>query len=147
MLPTTIRRKNYATPSIFDDYFNDSFLNRAYSSNGLQASSSTAAVNVEETEKDYRIELAAPGVNKEDLKVSVKEGILTISYEKKEENEEEKNNYTRREFSYNSFSRSFSLPDETDAENVVAKHKNGILTVSVPKVEVKVQPTKEVKIS
>ena len=105
------------------------------------------AVNVEETEKEYRIEVAAPGLEKDNLKVSVDEGVLTISAERKTEEKEEKNNFIRREFGYTSFRRSFTLPEETNTEKIAAKHNNGVLTITVPKAEVKVQPAKEVKIS
>jgi HSP20 family protein len=147
MLPSLIRRSRYTTPGILDDFFTGSFLPGYFSSDNTEARTSSPAVNVEETEKEYRIEVAAPGLNKDDLKVSVDDGILTISSEKKVENKEEKNNFIRREFGYTSFSRSFSLPEETDLDQVSAKHKNGILTISVPKAEVKIKAQKEIRIS
>lgn len=147
MLPTIIRKRNYTTPSIFDEFFNDSYLPRFFKFNTNSNDSYCPAVNVEETEKEYRIEVAAPGLDKGDMNVSVNDGVLTIKAEKKVENEENKDNYIRREFGYTSFSRSFTLPEEIDAEKISAKHKNGVLHVTLPKSEVKVTPAKEVKIS
>lgn len=147
MLPTIIRKRNYTTPSIFDEFFTDSYLPRFFEIGAKPNGSNSPAVNVEETDKEYRIEVAAPGLEKEDMKVSVDDGVLTIKAEKKLESEEKNDNYIRREFGYNSFSRSFTLPEEVDAEKISAKHKNGVLNVTLPKAEVKVTPTKEVKIS
>jgi HSP20 family protein len=147
MLPTIVRKRNYAVPGIFDGFFNDSYLPRFFEWEGNSEKTYTPAVNVEETEKEYRIEVAAPGLEKEDLKVSVNDGVLTITSEKKIENEEKKENYIRREFGYTSFCRSFTLPEEVDTEKINAKHKNGVLNVHIPKTEVKVSPVKEVKIS
>ncbi len=143
MLPTIVRRKNYAVPSIFDSFFNDTYLPRFFESENQ----TLPAVNVEETEKEYRIEVAAPGLEKEDLKVSVNDGVLTISSEKKVEKEEKKDNYLRREFGYTSFCRSFTLPEEVDSDKISAKHKNGVLNIHIPKSGEKVSTVKEVKIS
>jgi HSP20 family protein len=146
MLPTLVRRRNYAVPGIFDSFFSDSYLPKFFDGDWGFDKSSLPAVNVEETDKEYRIEVAAPGLEKEDLKVSVDDGVLTITSEKKTENEEKKDNYIRREFGYTSFCRSFTLPEEADAEKINAKHKNGVLNIHIPKTEVKVSQAKEVKI-
>jgi len=147
MLPTIIRRRNYSSPSIFDDFFNDSYLPGFYNWDNSKKNGSVPAVNVEENDKEYRIEVAAPGLGREDMKVSIDDGVLTISSEKKVENEDNRDNYLRREFGYTSFSRSFTLPEEVNTEKINAKHKNGILHVYLPKEEVKVSPAKEIKIS
>jgi HSP20 family protein len=147
MLPTIVRRRNYAVPSIFGSIFNDNYLPHMFDSDINTNSSLIPAVNVEEDEKEYRIEVAAPGLEKEDLKVVLNNGVLTISSEKKVEKEDKKDNYIRREFGYSSFSRSFTLPEEVDAEKINAKHKNGVLNISIPKAEMKVSQTKEFKIS
>jgi HSP20 family protein len=147
MLPTLVRRRNYAVPGIFDSFFNDSYLPRFFDWEGSAEKSYVPAVNVEETEKEYRIEVAAPGLEKDDIKVSVDNGVLTITSEKKTENEEKKDTYIRREFGYTSFCRSFTLPEEVDSEKISAKHKNGVLNIHIPKTEVKVSQVKEVKIS
>jgi HSP20 family protein len=147
MLPTIVRKRNYSSPSIFDDLFSDQFIPRFLSLENGSGRSALPAVNVEETDKEYRIEVAAPGLEKDDIKLSLNDGVLTISSEKKMEQEDKNDNYIRREFSYSSFSRSFTLPEEVDADKIVAKHKNGVLDVHLPKTEVKVSPTKEIKIS
>ena len=93
------------------------------------------AVNVKENEKNYEIEVAAPGMKKEDFNIAVDNGILTISAESKEEKEQKEDNYTRREFSYSSFSRSFSLPQNVDEDNIKAKYENGVLYLTISKIE------------
>lgn len=106
------------------------------------------SVNINETEKEFKLEMAAPGLERKDFKVQVDNGVLSISSEKKQESKEEKKNYTRREYSYNSFSRSFVLPDNCLPDNIDAKYENGILHISVPKKEVTVsKPAKEIKVS
>ena len=94
---------------------------------------SVPAVNVVENDKNFELEVAVPGMKKEDFKVEVKDGILMISAESKREEEEKKNNYTRREFSYSSFSRSFTLPENVNADTIVANYKDGILKLNMPK--------------
>jgi HSP20 family protein len=91
------------------------------------------AVNIKDNPKSFDLELAVPGFKKEDLKVKVDGDVLTISSEKKKDSEEDKNGYTRREFSYSSFQRSFQLPANTDADNVKANFVDGILNLSIPK--------------
>lgn len=93
------------------------------------------SANVDETEKEYTIELAIPGIRKDDLNVELRRNVLTISSEKKEEKEEkdEKKNYLRKEFSYQSFKRSFTLPDSADENNVKASYNDGILHIEVGK--------------
>ena len=147
MLPTIIRRSNYAAPSIFEEFFNNNFPPRFFDGDNWSTNSKVPAVNVEEDEKEYRIEVAAPGLEKEDLKVSVNDGVLTISSEKKVEKEDKKDSYIRREFGYTSFCRSFTLTDEVDPDKISAKHKNGVLHVNIPKTETKVIPSKDIKIS
>lgn len=104
--------------------------------------------NIAENEKDYKIEVAAPGLEKKDFKVQVENGILTVSGEKEEEDKEERKNYKRREFSYRSFSRSFTLPENSLPDKIEAKYDNGILTLSLPKKEIEVsKPVKQIKVS
>lgn len=91
------------------------------------------AVNVKDNTKTFELELAVPGYKKDDLKVHVDEGMVTISSEKKKESEEDKNGYKRREFSYTSFQRSFQLPENTDGDKVTANYVDGILKISIPK--------------
>ncbi len=97
------------------------------------------AVNVNETDKNYEIELAAPGRSKKDFSISADNGILTISSEQKEEKEQQEKEYTRKEFSYSSFTRSFTLPENANEEEIKANYADGILKVEVAK-KVVIQP-------
>jgi HSP20 family protein len=148
MLPNVLSRKNNTVPRNFvDEFFNDAFLPRFFDwTNNIQNTSSPA-VNVEETDKEYLIDVAAPGLDKKDFKLSLDENVLTISSQKEQSNEEKKDGYLRREFNYSSFSRSFTLPENTDAAQIKASHKNGVLTISIPKQEEKAKVSKEIKIA
>jgi HSP20 family protein len=96
-------------------------------------------VNVAEDDKAYRIEVAVPGLSKKDVRIDLEDQVLTISSEKKEEKEDKKTNYMRREFSHNAFKRSFELPDTVDQDNIVARHESGVVTIHLPKKEEMVQ--------
>jgi len=106
------------------------------------------AVNIKDTGKSFQMELAVPGYKKEDLKVHVESNLLTVSAETKKESDEEKNGYTRREFSYRSFERSFQLPDHADGDNVKASCTDGVLKLAIPKTKAMPEKRgKEVKIA
>ncbi|OFY87409.1 MAG: hypothetical protein A3F72_04195 [Bacteroidetes bacterium RIFCSPLOWO2_12_FULL_35_15] len=127
-------------PNVFD--LDEDLLN--FSGRSLMIPSA----NIIESEKDFRIELAAPGLERKDFKVEVDNGILTITGEKEEEEKEEKGNYRRREYSYNSFNRSFALPENSLPDKIEAKYDNGILHVMLPKREATISKTvKEIKVS
>lgn len=115
-------------PVLSDFFDNDRFFDADW-----LRKQSVPAVNVKETEKSFEIELAAPGLTKKDFEISVDNGMLTISSEKKEEKEEKEKNYTRKEFSYSSFSRSFTLPENVNEEDVKAYYEDGILKLHVAK--------------
>jgi HSP20 family protein len=103
--------------------------------------------NIVENDKDFRIELAAPGLERKDFKVEINNGILSISAEKEEEKKEDRKNYKRREFSYNSFSRSFVLPENSLVDKIDAKYEDGILRILLPKKEVTLsKPAKQIKV-
>jgi HSP20 family protein len=129
---------NVWLPSIFEDFFNDDFL-------GVPVSRqfATPAVNIKETEKDYDIQIAAPGMTKDDFKLNINENNeLVISLEKNE-NKEEKNDknekngtWLRREFSYASYSQSFVIPEDVEVEKIAAKMEHGVLNIQLPKKEV-----------
>jgi HSP20 family protein len=91
------------------------------------------AVNIKETENSFILELGAPGYEKEDFKIEVENGLLSIQAEKKQETKEEKDNYSRKEFSYQSFQRSFNLSEQIDEEDIKANYKNGILYIELGK--------------
>ncbi len=131
-----VKRSNWLSPftnSFLSEFFNtDTLLN-----NDLAVFERMPAVNVIETEKSYNMEIAVPGMKKEDFHVEIVNGMLSVSAEKKLEKEEKEKNYTRREFSCESFSRMFSLPDDVKDGNIEAEYKNGILYLVVPKKEIK----------
>ncbi|MEN6456991.1 MAG: Hsp20/alpha crystallin family protein [Prolixibacteraceae bacterium] len=131
MLPLVRSRRN--TPSLFDDFFGSNFWNDLYEKSGFKA---TPGVNVYEGKDNYEIEVAAPGLEKKDFHIDVKDSVLTVSSEKKEEREKkEGNKVVFSEFNYTSFSRSFQLPDGIDINKISASHQNGILKVTLPKRE------------
>ena len=106
------------------------------------------AVNIKDTGKSFHVELAVPGYKKEDLKVHSESGVLTVSAEAKKESEEEKNGYSRREFTSRSFERSFQLPDHADADNVKANYTDGVLKLAIPKTKAMPEKRgKEIKIA
>ena len=123
-------------PAYWDDFFNDRFFNQLNSRNGKMDS---PAVNITEDDKGYTIEVAAPGIDRKDFNLEIEDDVLTISTELKENKEEDKQNFLRREFNYRSFKRSFELPETIDQEEIKAKHNAGILTLSLPKKEEELQ--------
>ena len=106
------------------------------------------AVNIREDEKKFTLDLAIPGIDKKDLKIDINDDLLTISSETKNESEESKEGYKRKEFSYSSFCRSFQIPENINRDKIEANYKDGILSVVLPKVdEEKSKITRQVKIS
>jgi HSP20 family protein len=97
---------------------------------------SMPAVNVVENDDNYVMEVAAPGMKKENFNIEVKEGMIVISAENKQEEEKKDDNFTRREFSYSKFTRSFRLPENVNADNIAAHYEDGILKLNLPKKEV-----------
>ena len=107
----------------------------------------TPAVNIIEGEKDFKVEVAAPGLCKDNFRVHVEKNVLEISGEKTDEQETQDKKYLRKEFSYSEFSRTFSLPSSVDVEKINATHKDGVLTVEIPKRdEAIVKPRKQISI-
>lgn len=142
MLPTVFSRKYF--PMYSNNLFNTDFMSEFMKEDHKKSS---PMVNVIENEKEYTLEVAAPGMNKKDFKIELNNNILNISSEKKEEKESKKENFMRREFSYSTFCRSFELPEEVDAENIKAKYEDGILTIGIPKQEVMVKKAREINIA
>lgn len=127
--------------SFFDEFFNElpalgKTVNNLFS----------PAVNIVETPEAYHLELNVPGRNKEDFNISVDKGILSISYEKKEEEKKEDVKVVRREFSYQSFKRSFTIDEKINAEAIQAKYENGLLKLLLPKKAEQQQPVKTINI-
>lgn len=126
-----------------DNFFNDFFNLPSVWTNPSRDVISLPAANVHDTPNAYQLEINAPGRNKEDFKLNVEKDLLTVSYEKKEENKVETDNTIRREFSFNSFTRSFSLDEKIDVANIQAKYENGILKIELPKkAQLKEEPKK-----
>jgi HSP20 family protein len=139
---TPMMRTNNWIPAVFNDFFDTDYMPRA--------NSTAPAINVKETDKAYVVELAAPGMKKEDFNVHINdEGNLIVKMEKKQENKEEDKSarYLRREFSYSKFEQTLLLPDDVKKEDITAKVEHGVLTVELPKVvEEKVKVSRQIDI-
>jgi HSP20 family protein len=114
-------------PDFLDNNFDFSSINRL----GVTVPS----VNVTETAKEYKLEVAAPGLERKNFKIEVENHTLCVSAEKEEEKKEKEGEFTRREYSFNSFSRSFTLPEDVRENDIDAKYENGVLKVLVPKLK------------
>jgi HSP20 family protein len=135
-------------PRLFDRFFEGDLFdwsNRNFS----DTNTTLPSVNIKESPEAFDVEVAAPGFSKDEFKIELNNDLLTISSEKQLENEtQEGENFTRREFSYQSFSRSFTLPHTVNSDRIGAKYENGILRVSIPKKEeAKPKPAKQIQIS
>ena len=133
MMP--IRRTQSWVPSIFNDFFDNDWM--------VKANATAPAINVIETEKEYKVEVAAPGMTKEDFNIHInEENDLVISMEKKAENTEEKKEgrYLRREFSYTKFQQTLILPDDVHKNKIDAKVNDGVLKIELPKVAPEEKP-------
>jgi HSP20 family protein len=143
MLPSL--RTRTVWPGLVEEFFNSDLFPKFVDTETRQ---SLPAVNIAESKEDYKIEVAAPGLNKDDFKISLENNVLTVSSEKEEKYEEKDEKVMRREFSYYSFSRSFALPQTINPEKIRATHKDGILQVVIPKKEeAREKPSREIKIS
>lgn len=114
--------------SMLSDFFDDDAL-----FNSPMTRRSMPSVNIKETEKNYELEMAAPGYSKKDFNISIDNNMLTVSAERKQEQEKKADHYTRREFGYESFSRSFNLPANTNEEDISARYEDGILKLTINK--------------
>ncbi len=134
-------RNSMFMPAIFDEILNNV---RQYEDKVFTA----PAFNVKETEKEFVIEAAVPGLDKKDFKIDLKDRLLTISAEKEmKEETNESENYYRREFCYGTFSKSYQLPENVSEEKITANYENGILIVKIPKAEEKEKLSKLIKIN
>ena len=128
MLPVMFR--NNWMPTVFEDFLNSDFMPRT--------SSTAPAVNVKESETEYVMEVAAPGIKKEYCRVGINdEGNLTVAIENKVEHkhDDKQHHYLRREFSYTNYEQNYTLPDDVERDKISAKVEDGILTVTMPKVQ------------
>lgn len=129
MMP--VKRSQNWLPGIFNDFFGNEWMEKV--------NTNSPAINILETENEYKVEVAAPGLTKDDFKISLGEdNELTVSMEKKQEHNNEKKNgrYLRREFSYTQFRQTMILPDNIDKDKIEAKVEHGILNISIPKKEI-----------
>lgn len=135
---------NRTYPNFMDDFLGMDHYPVRYRNNGFK---SLPAVNISEGENEFTIEVAAPGLEKNDFKIDLENDVLTIASIREDNKEKVQDNYTRREFGYCNFSRSFNLPDSVEAEKISAVHKNGILSVNIPKKEeAKAKPARQIAI-
>ena len=128
MIMMPMRRNQNWLPSIFNDFFDNEWMEKA--------NATAPAINVSESESEYKMEVAAPGMTKEDFNIRIdEENNLVISMEKKSESKEEKKDrkYLRREFSYSKFEQTMILPDDVDKEKIGAAVENGVLDITLPK--------------
>jgi HSP20 family protein len=144
-----VKRENYLPT--WSGFFND-FLNRDWydwtNQNYSQTNTTIPSVNIKETEDEFEVEMAAPGMKKEDFRIELNNSVLAISSEKQSGDEiKDGKNVTRREFSYQSFSRSFALPAIVETDRITAKYENGIVRVNIPKKEeLKPKPLKQIQV-
>mgnify|MGYP001069223657 CR=1 FL=1 len=144
---TIIRWQNRPfVPNMFNRFFENEFPTRFERNCGC-----APAVNILEKEDQYEIQMSAPGMTKEDFKIEVEKNMLTISFERKEENQDQENrqaeNWIRREFEMDSFTRSFTIPEQTETEKITARYENGILYVGVPHETEKARLSRRIEIA
>jgi HSP20 family protein len=139
-------RSNLSDFFDLDNFFDELSLPRPLLSDGMRFNR-LPATNIRETEKEFIVEMAVPGLKKEDFVVDVDNGSLEIRVEKEEKSEDKKEKFTRREYNYSAFYRSFNLPETVIAEKIKAEYKDGILKVQIPKaVEEKRKPAKKISV-
>ncbi|MCO5241777.1 MAG: Hsp20/alpha crystallin family protein [Chitinophagaceae bacterium] len=131
----TLVKVNGAPAKKTYNHFFDEWLNEwaNFGKDGDTVKNYSVPVNIHETNEAFHLELNAPGLKKEDIKITVEQGLLTVSYEQKEETQTEDYKTIRREFKFNSFKRSFTLSDKIDPNNIQGKYEEGILKVYIPK--------------
>lgn len=125
-----VKRNDMLFPSLMNEIFKPDWFGGLEKMNSVQP-----AVNIKEGDSGFELELSVPGRAKEDFNIEVDDNVLTISSEIKQENETKEENYTRREFGYSSFKRSFTLPETVNTEDIGATYENGILRFNLPKKE------------
>jgi HSP20 family protein len=134
MLTRTLAKPGTFLPSVFDDFFKP--WNEFNEFNGFFGRElNVPAVNIVEEKDDFKVSLAVPGMKKDDFNISIEGNMLTISCEKEERKEEKEKRFTRKEYNFSSFSRSFTLPDDVMKDKIDAKYEDGILKLSLPKKE------------
>lgn len=143
----TVVKFSNQIPSLFERFLENAFLN--WSNENYSSTNTTLpAVNIKEDKDGFEVEMSAPGFEKSDFKIELNNNVLTISSEKKIENEtKEDQQFLLREFSYQSFHRSFTLPEIVETDKITAQYQNGILSIYIPKKEeAKPKPVKRIEI-
>jgi HSP20 family protein len=131
-------------PDLFDEFFGSDWLS---DTPAFKRGINMPSVNIMENDEQFKIEIAAPGLEKKDFKIDLDGNVLTISSEREDKKEDKGDKYVRREFGYTKFSRSFTLPETIEGEKISAKHDNGVLSVEIPKKEeAKTKPPKKIEI-
>lgn len=133
------KKQTGSMTDVFDSIFNDTFF-------ADRMVSRVPAANISETQDHYHIELAAPGLSKEDFKLNLERDVLNISVEQTGEKTQQERTFNKREFSYNSFVRSFRLPDSANPEGIAARYENGVLSIDIPKKEEAKMVTRQIEI-
>jgi len=142
---TLIRRVNNNYP-VFQNWLED-FIGSADNSINYGVRGSVPAVNIAETDNNFKIAFAVPGLTKSDFIIHLENDVLTVKSEKEYNQNESSSSYTRKEFSYSSFQRSFTLPDSADGDQIKAEYQNGILNIQIPKKEeAKAKPAREIEV-
>ncbi len=145
MTKKAIAQTGSTLPSVFENFFRP--WNEWFDGDGIGRKLSVPAVNISEDEKTYNVTLAAPGLDKKDFNIEVNGNLLTISAEKEEKSEEKDKRYTRHEYNYTSFSRSFTLPEKVEKSKIEARYENGILTLALPKVKSAKEENHKIKVA
>ncbi|MCF2489582.1 Hsp20/alpha crystallin family protein [Dyadobacter sp. CY347] len=142
---STLVKTHFANPSYVNGFFGKDLFNELANP---AFSGSVPAVNVVENKEGFRIEVAAPGLQKPDFKLNLEKNQLTISAQKEQKEEEASDKYTRREFKYSSFQRTFTLPNSIDGDKIEANYADGILSIALPKrEEAKEKPARTIDIA
>ncbi|HET9056731.1 MAG TPA: Hsp20/alpha crystallin family protein [Chitinophagaceae bacterium] len=130
---TQLTKMTETMPSLFNDFFNpwNEWLDNRFWGKTI----TVPAVNIKENKEDYMVSLAVPGMKREDFKIDIEGDMLTISCEKEEKKEEKEAKFTRKEYNFSSFSRSFTLPEEVNKEKIEAQYTDGLLKLTLPKKE------------
>jgi len=135
-------KKNTNVPAfsnVFDSIFNDTFFSD-------RMMTRVPAANISESKDHFHVELAAPGLKKEDFKLNLERNVLNISVEQQQQDEQQERNYNKREFSYSSFVRSFTLPDSAEQNGIQAKYQDGVLSIDIPKKEEAKMQSRQIEI-
>ena len=139
MTLTKFRKNAPVFSPLFDNFFDSEFFD-------TQSNGNVPSANIKEREDRFEVELAIPGFDKKDVKIELNDGLLTISSEKTSEDEEKDTHFSRREFQYAAFTRSFRLPDNVNVDDIQAKFNNGVLEVHIPKAK-ELKKSKSIEIS